>query len=284
MSDTLTLGTRRAFPLDPFEFNRRMYADEPRFAGTAIALALLIVPLAAAALIDPRTHLDIDIWIKPIKFAIALSIYTVTLAFFARWLTPELRASRAYRWFSTSVVAAIAGEMAWIVGAAAFGTASHFNTSEPLMVALYPVMGAIATLLTSATAVYAWGIARNRETQLPPALKESLVAGLALTLPLTLVTAGTMAAMSGHAIGSSGTHAGGLGLMGWLRDAGDLRVPHFFATHAMHAVPVAGLLALTLSRRNQGFAVRMSAVLYMVFVLYTFVEALAGRPFLPMLG
>ncbi|WP_421857135.1 hypothetical protein [Oricola sp.] len=265
-------------------FLRRLYRDEPAMMATAVVMALIVIPFSAAALIDMRTHLGINIWIKPIKFAVALSVYTATLAFFARWLRPEFRASRAYRWFTTAVITAIAAEMAWIAGAAALGTSSHFNTATPALGVLYGLMGGLATLLTSATAVYAWGIARNRETDLPRPVKEALVTGLALNLPLTLITAGTLASMTGHAVGGTGSDADGLWLMGWLRDAGDLRVPHFFATHAMHALPLAGLVALTLSDRRRLLAVRLAAAAYTVFVIYTLVQALSGQPFLPMLG
>ena len=84
--------------------------------------------------------------------------------------------------------------MIWIGGAAALGTASHFNPT-PFGDLIYSAMGFAAVLLTSATAVYAVPIARNPSTGLSPALKDAVVIGLALVLPLTLVTAGTMAAM-----------------------------------------------------------------------------------------
>lgn len=263
---------------------RDLYEDEPLMMTAGVFLALLLVPVAAAGMVDTRTHLDVNIWIKPAKFLVALSVYCITLAFFARWLSPGFRRSRAYRGFMIVVTAAIAAEMAWIAGAATLGTASHFNLSNPLMAALYPLMGLLAALLTSATAVFAIGIARNRTTGLPPVVKEALVTGLALTLPLTLVTAGTMASMTGHAVGGDGLDSGGLWLMGWLRDAGDLRVPHFFATHAMHAIPLFGLAAASLTRRNRLTASRMLAAGYLTFVVWTFVEALSGRPFLPMIG
>lgn len=273
------LGPRR-----PKRVLSSLYRDEPLIMTTATVLALLIIPLAAAGQMDPRMHLDVNIWVKPVKFLIALSIYCATLAFFARWLTPEFRASRLYRWWMIAAVVAMAGEMAWIGGAAALGAGSHFNMATPLMAALYPIMGALATLLTSATAVYAVGIARNRASGLSPVVKESLVAGLALTLPLTLITAGTLASMSGHAVGGTGSDAGGLWIMGWLRDAGDLRVPHFFATHAMHALPLFGLAAMMVATKRRTYMARTLCLLYVGFVFWTMSEALAGRPFLPGLG
>ena len=72
--------------------------------------------------------------------------------------------------------------------------------------------------------------------------------------------------------------------MGWSRDGGDLRVAHFLATHALHAIPLA---AWGLSRwvgASAVGAVRAFAILYTVFVFFTFAQALRGQPFLSALG
>ena len=73
--------------------------------------------------------------------------------------------------------------------------------------------------------------------------------------------------------------------MGWSRTAGDLRVAHFFGTHAMHAVPLAGFLAgRLLAPRPALMATWLAAALWAAFCVATFAQALAGRPFLAMLG
>ncbi|MCR9123543.1 MAG: hypothetical protein NXH91_14860 [Phyllobacteriaceae bacterium] len=268
----------------PLTLWNRMRSDEPLFAATALFLALLVIPMLAAAMIDPRLHLGENIWIKPIKFAVALSVYTATLAIFARFLPAGTTGRIAYRLFAGAVVFAIAAEMIWIGAAAAMGTSSHFNVDEPVWAALYPVMGAMATLLTTASAVYAWQIARNRALTIAPALKTGLVWGLGLTLPLTLVTAGTMSSLNGHNVGGSGMGTEGLWLIGWLRDGGDLRVAHFFATHAMHFVPAFALALVWLGRPQAVRAVQLVALGFSTFVLGTFAQALAGRPFLAFIG
>ena len=216
------------------------------------------LPTAFASLVDGREFLGIDVWIKPFKFEMALVVYTWTLAFFARFLPAGTTARRWYRVYVGAVAAAIVLEMIWIGGAAALGTASHFNPT-PFGDLIYSAMGFAAVFLTSASAVYAVLIARNPSTGLSPALKDAVVIGLALVLPLTLVTAGTMAAMGSHFVGGSGSDAGGLFGMGWARDGGDLRVAHFFATHALHFIPAFGLVSAVAFRpanRAAGLAVR----------------------------
>jgi hypothetical protein len=92
----------------------------------------------------------------------------------------------------------------------------------------------------------------------------------------------TMANGTGHLVGTPLTGAL-LPVMGWSREVGDVRVAHFLATHAMHALPLVGLAALALPGRAAG-AVWAGAVLYIALTLGTFAQALAGRPFLPWLG
>src|SRR5262249_26054381 len=92
--------------------------------------------------------------------------------------------------------------------------------------------------------------------------------------------AGDMAKSGGHFVGSGSTTSPGAPLMGWARDHGDLRVPHFFATHAMHFIPAFGFLAplplppSAASRPAPGFTPAFTA-----FVAYTFADALMGHPF-----
>jgi hypothetical protein len=255
-------------------------ASEPRFFAIAILMLAAMAPTAFASTVDAREFLGIDVWIKPFKFELALAVYTLTLAFFARFLPKGMTSRRWYRIYATAVVSAIAAEMIWIGGAATLGTSSHFNQT-PLGMIVYPLMGLGAVILTSASSVYAFQIARNPSSGLAPALSHSIVIGLALVLPLTLVTAGTMSALGGHFVGGSGSDAAGLPLMGWSRDGGDLRVAHFFATHAMHFIPAFGLVSAALFGPANRVPVRLFAAAFVAFVGVLFVQALMGEPFLP---
>ncbi len=261
----------------------RLFGQEPWLAITGLALVALIVPTLAASLIDDRLTNDIGVWTKPLKFQVSLVLYTLTLAFFARYLPQGVRETRWYRVYMAAVLAAIALEMMWLMGAAILGVPAHFNASETGQV-IYRMMGALATLLTSATAVYAFQIARNPSTGLSPAVKSGIVWGLALTLPLTLVTAGVLASGTGHWVGGVQSDAAGMTLMGWARDGGDLRVAHFFGTHAMHILPVAGLVSAAVLGAARVWPVRLAALGLVAFTGLVLAQALGGRPFLPMIG
>ena len=257
----------------------RMYRDEPVFTVGGLVLLALMLPMALALALDDRLFQGIDVWDKPLKFAFALATYLLTLAFYARWLPAGMTARPAYRVYSGLVMAAIVAEMTWISGAATFGTGSHFNEATPTLMRLYALMGILAVLLTSATAVYAVGIARNRGFRAGPAARAALVAGLGLAFPLTLLCAGILAQNGGHWVGGTADDAGGLALMGWSRDGGDLRVPHFFATHAMHFVPAFGLVSMALFGPGRRLPVLIFGAAYAGFVLWALMQALAGQPF-----
>jgi hypothetical protein len=267
----------------PFAFVEKVQDAEPRFFATALLMLFLLAPTGFAAFADARTFQGVDIWEKPMKFELALLFYLSTLAFFALFLPAETRARRWYRLYTAAISIGAVLEMAWLCGAATLGAASHFNPTATGQV-FYALAGLTAIFITSASAVYAFHIARNAATGLSPAVKEALVLGLALVLPLTLVTAGTMSQMGSHFIGGTPSDAGGFPLMGWSRDGGDLRAAHFFATHALHFVPALGLLSAAIFGGTNRAPARLIAAAYAGFVLFLFVQALTGLPFLPALG
>lgn len=260
---------------------RRLWTDAPAFTTLAVLLILGLVPLYAAMALDTRVFAGESPWMKPVKFHFALGLYTISLAFFARFMPRTTRSSRAWRWYVGAVVLAILGEVMWLSGAAMLNTASHFNTDIPFFTMIYSVMGAFAVLLTSASLVMGISVWRNDNSGLPPAVHLSVALGLVLTFVLTVPAAGYLSASGGHFVGTS---TRGLAVMGWSRDAGDLRVAHFLATHALHALPLAGLAAARVLPSRAVAAVWLAAVGYAGLVGFTFLQALQGRPFLPFLG
>jgi hypothetical protein len=176
----------------------------------------------------------------------------------------------------------VISEVLWLSAAAMQNTASHFNTAVPFFKRIYPVMGLLAIILTLPSFVMGVVIGLHSGSGLPPALRLAIAAGLILTFIATILVAGFLASQSGHSIGPSTRQ---LWLLGWSRDAGDLRVAHFLATHALHAVPLAGLAATTLLPRRLAMLTAATAALgYAALIAGTFLQALAGRPFLPWLG
>lgn len=257
----------------------RLAALEPILGGMGLFLVLSLALTFPALWIDGRSLEGEIVWLKPIKFQIALAMYLLTLAFFAQWVPVAIMARRRMRLFLIAVVGAVLAEMIWIGGAAMFAIPSHYNP-DPLLYALYLVMGALAVLLTSASLVFGLAIWRDRDSRLPRALQLSLSLGLVLTFALTVPAAGLLSALPGPLIGTpiTGAH---VPFMGWSLEVGDLRFAHFLATHALHAVPLAGLVAhLALGARLAVPAVWGIAGLYAALTILAIVRALMGLPLL----
>lgn len=252
---------------------------EPVTTRLGLALAALLPVLMLAGAMDDRAIAGVSVWAKPIKFALAFSIYLLTLGFFGRFVDRAWRGRIAFRAPILAGAVAIVMEQVIMTLQSARGVGSHFNVATPLDAGLYAAMGVGSLVLTAMTLPVAWGVARGGANGLDGGIRFAIVLGLVLTFVLTLATAGTMAVHGGHRVGDPVSASRTLALMGWLRDAGDLRVPHFFATHAMHALP---LLAWTLARfrRDDRCGAVLGAVLYGVGVGALFVQALAGRSFL----
>lgn len=252
---------------------------DPILARLALALVLSLLLTVPAFLLDDRLFRGENVWLKPIKFQIALAVYFATLALYATWLPESVTRSRKMRVFLTTVALASIAEMLWIGGAAMFATASHYNPA-PLLYAIYAAMGAFAVLLTSVSLVFGIAFWRDRSSALPAPFRLSLALGLIATFVLTLIAAGTLSALPGHHIGTPVTGAT-VPFMGWSREVGDLRVPHFLATHALHVIPVIGLAAMALrTPRRALLAVWVGAGGFAALTLFSFVQALGGRPFI----
>ena len=260
----------------------RLWHDAPALTGLTLFIALTALPLLGAAAIDPRMFLDAPVWQKPLQFHLALAIYSLTLAFFARYL-PQGMSSRRWRIYAAIVSFCILAELVWVGGAASYATASHFNVDDIVMGTIYGLMGLFAVILTSASGVMGVVIWRNPRTGLPAALHLSIVLGLILTFVLTLIAAGTLSSMSGHLVGTPVTGAR-LAVLGWSREVGDLRVAHFFATHALHVIPLVGLLTLRLAPATGRRVVIAASAAFCALVGFCMWQAFAGQPFLPWLG
>ncbi|MGV6839914.1 MAG: hypothetical protein ACWA40_06940 [Planktomarina sp.] len=252
-----------------------MITHAPMFTRHGLFWLLMLAPITLAAIYDPRMIEGASIWLKPGKFAFAISIFLLTLAYFTRFTVPGFTERPRIRLFSQIVLFAIIGEMIWIMGAAMYGTTSHFNESTLLMQILYPIMGIFAVTLTAAA--WVWG--RNIYAQ-GGGWNVTIGASLMATFVATVIIAGTLSQMGGHFIGTPQTGAA-LPIMGWSREVGDLRIAHFMATHLMHLVP---LTALALAALKVQITPRLGLILLGIWTAATFgtfIQALLGYPLFP---
>ena len=263
---------------------REWMRREPLLAGSSLFYLAVCLPLFFAMQVDGRTYQDVSVWAKPLKFHLSIISYFGVLAWFAGYLPMGTTGKFWYRAYAALLVFCATAELAWITGASAFGIGSHFNDATPLMAFAYTIAGIMAVTLITAAPIYACLIWRNATPQLAPGYRASVIAGLLITFPLTLIAAGYLGGAGSHFVGGNMSDAEGMVLTGWARDGGDLRVAHFFALHALHFLPLLGLLTIRMT--NAGAARLMvwgGAAAYAALTVFTFIQALNGEPFLPMI-
>jgi hypothetical protein len=255
----------------------RLMHDDPRFARGALLLLLMVLPLSAALVFDVRLFQGESPWIKPLKFALSLTMYLGTLAWAARYLPNRVRDARWFRVYQWLVLGCIAAEMLWIGGAALFATGSHFNVASPAMSTLYGLMGVAAVTLTSAAAFYGALIWRHSDAPETSMIGLSFIA----TFVATVIVAGYMSSTLGHHVAVPETGAR-LPIVGWSAEVGDLRVAHFLATHIMQIVPLAWFMLATIRTPPRGTGAALT-LLCLALVAATFTQALQGLPLVSIL-
>jgi hypothetical protein len=250
------------------------------WGGLALLLWSCLTALLAVA--DARLFQGVSVWLKPWKFQVSTGVYLLTLALFMVALPKAAQQSRAGKYVVW--VALLSGyfEVVYITLQGAQGKASHFNMATSFDALMYTLMGVGAGLLVSASLVLGVLIARTKAYALPAALKLSVVLGLFATFALGAGFGGYLSGQAnGHWVGAPSTDAGGLPLVTWSRQGGDLRVAHFFGIHAMHFIPFFGwmLHRLKVAQAVARPAVWGFALLFSVWCTWTFIQALRGQAF-----
>ena len=251
----------------------------------AILCLALAVPSAIAFGLDARTLNDVNIWSKPLKFQLSFALHWLTVAWLLRLLSPAAARTPSLRWWLRIGALASVAEVFYITLQAARGRGSHFNFATPLETVLYyGLMGGAAVLMMLATIWVGWLVWQHAEPgQRRTGLWLGAVLGLILGSTVTLLVTAPLAAGvidgPGHWVGGVRTDATGLPIFGWSTTGGDLRVPHFFATHLSQVLPVVGWIA-DRSRWNKPKRwVWLAMIAAVLVVLATGWQALQGRPF-----
>ena len=248
-----------------------------------IQIAFLI-PSAIAYAIDERLLNEVSVWSKPVKFQLSIILTLGTAMLLLPLLDKAARATRTVRGASLVMAVASALEIIYIVIQAARGRPSHFNEATPLEGTLYALMGIGAVSIVAGAFVIGWMIWRRGRMDVGKGLRLGAAWGLMIGAVLTVITAGVMSSGAitepGHWVGGIRSDANGLFLVGWSRSGGDLRVPHFFATHMMQGLPILGLLLDRFAPERARVGIWAGAFIGILIVAATFIQAAMGRPFL----
>ena len=248
--------------------------DHATLTVLSVALALLF---GLGALTDPRTLDGVVVWAKPLHFALSFVLFFGTLALVVPRLSPGWRNGRLLRATTLAITASFLFEMGYIALQAAAMERSHFNLGDPVHALMYALMGVGAVVLVAGVAVIGSIVARDAGFAAGPRTRQGIALGFVVTLPLTLIVAGTMSSMGSHWVGTPPPGGATVPLMGWSLTVGDLRPAHFVSIHGMQALPVLGLWLDRRGSKNRRI-LWGAAVLWSVLGLALFAQALAGRP------
>jgi hypothetical protein len=249
--------TTRTHRFSPLALWRDAWRADAVLMTFAALLFALLVPMAFGLAFDERTLRGVNVWVKPMKFALSLGVLAWTTAYFSALVQPERRRALALvRW---ALIGAATFEIAYITLQAALGQASHYNVGTPLRVALYQLMGLGALMLTGSQALLAWLVARHARPGVAPAFRLAAVFGLAMAFVF-----GTAAGVPLSMV--QPPDASALPLFGWhLR--GDLRPAHFVGLHAEQLLPLLGAWAVARHEtRSRAIVIGASVAWTLLFV------------------
>jgi len=269
---------------------RTLWKTSPELIATAALMLIVLAGAIVGLVVDPTIITGAPAWLKPAKFAVSITIYTVTLAWFFTFLPEWPRLRRAIGWGTAATMViemAIIGSQAWR------GTTSHFNVATPYDAALFRIMGLTIVSQTLATITVAVALWRQRFDD--ASFGWALRLGMILTI-VGAMTGGLMARPTREQVAAkragvhltvAGSHTigapdGGPGMpgTGWSTKAGDLRIAHFFGLHAMQTLPI---VALVLARRRlqpqqRTHLVFIAAASYATLYVMLVVQAFRGIP------
>ena len=254
---------------------------------TAFLLIAFLPILVLAHALETRQLNDIGIWIKPLKFHVSGAVHLLTFAVLLTFLPRKVSDSHWLTGLAWISAGATIAELFLIDMQAMRGVPSHFNYNTAFDGMVYAMMGIFALLLTLPALILGLVFGFVPESaKLTSGLKHGATLGLLLGFVLTLSIAGYLSSQhTGHWVSAPPTDSAGLPIVGWSRQGGDLRVAHFFATHLMQLLPLAGFLLgkrLGTQRQKAKLSVYLVAITGVGITLGTLLQALNGNPFVPL--
>ena len=235
-----------------------------------IIAALMVIPL----MVDDRTVLGINTWIKPIKFFISTAIYIWTFSYLLHDITrwPKLKSTLKWTVFFVMFI-----EMIIIFVQGARAVKSHFNFDtdiDSLMLAVKGIMIMLNTVLIFIlTFMYYF-----KHDNLHPSYLLGVRLGLLVFIAGNLI-GGIMISNGQHAVGVADGGAG-LPFVNWSTTGGDVRIGHFLGLHAIQIIPLCAfwIKEKIVKRSAQKLWITAIAGLYALIIYLLTTQALAGIP------
>jgi hypothetical protein len=261
-------------------FFRELDANDPVLSRLGWALLLVVPVFAALAVFVPAGTATVNPWIKPIKFSISFSTFASTMSLL-------LLALRIPKWQLTLARRAIAASVALEIlslAAQACRTAYHLSGQSLLDTSLAQMTNSMVMVNTG---IVCWMLAlfcinRVRTEQIDRPMVTAVRYSIVIFLAGNAI-GGYMLARGSHTVGVA-DGGPGLPFVNWSVIAGDLRIAHFIAIHAIQIVPLFAYILSQMSPilpvKHRRIAAGALALAVSFAVGATFVQAALGHPLL----
>ena len=250
--------------------------ESPMLYTIVVIHCVIALVCLGGVVIDERTLMGVNVWVKPLKFALSIGIYILTVGYL---ITLYPFSSFKKNCINTIVSWTMFLEMGLIFYQASRGVLSHYNVSSEFDAILFMAMGILIGINVLIMLFFVVETLRLKLKTTKP-LQWSILLGWLLLIFGSSI-GGQMIDQMAHNVGIADGGAG-LPLLNWSVDAGDLRVAHFFGIHSLQIIPLFALFMANyshLTHRKQIIIITLFAVLYGTLIGLTFYQAQQGMPF-----
>lgn len=246
--------------------------------GFVIAIEIAVAVVAALGIVlDDRAELVLGQHraVKPLKFAVSIATLLATVQLVLDRLDGTARIAP---WLAWPLAVGMVVETLAIGIQALRGVPSHFNERTPFDRALWHAM-LVAIVTITLTLIGFAGVVTTHALAVTPLVALAIRVG-AWTVLLAAISGFAMGGRLAHAVGGRDGHGPARRITGWSRAHGDLRVPHFFALHALQAIPGLAWLVeqLPLPAPVRVALWGLGAAAWLALSLGSLRQAFAGRP------
>ncbi|MCX2481615.1 hypothetical protein OQY15_21115 [Pedobacter sp. MC2016-15] len=211
----------------------------------------------------------VNAWYKPIKFALSMGIFSLTMGWYTGYLT-SYKYINMYNW---CLIVFLGFEVFYVALQASRGQLSHYNLSSALYTSLTVAMAIAAIAATLYTGYIGILFFTESFAELPDYYLWAIRLGIILFV---------IFALEGAVIGANGSPRVGNGasdgeiipFLNWSLKYGDLRIAHFVGMHALQILP---LLAFYIFKDVR--LVILIGLMYGLLALFCLVLSLNGRSF-----
>ena len=234
-------------------------------------LGMLLLSLIGLS-IDDRILLGENVWWKPIKFALSIPIFCITLA----WLLSIAPfKERTKKWLSRCSGWSLILEIPLVMIQAGRGVPSHFNESSLLDGVIFGTMG---VLIFINTIVVVWvSIAAFMRTFHTTKAMQIAIQLASIAMLISMYVGTVMISAKGHAVGVADGGAG-IPITHWSTEGGDWRAIHFLGMHGWQALPLL-VYFLQKLQLKEAFINKLtwgSGLVYLVILLFFYWRTAMG--------